>query len=95
MTRGQAIREIKKHCIAIAAIMLKLKKDEYPNEDDVRCSLTVDADGYGTFGITTIFGRHFKSIASMYNLDMFQEPWEGHEGEIEGEFIHKEDGGDE
>lgn len=95
MKRDQAIAEIKKHCIAIAAIIEDLKKDRYPEADDLRCSLTVDSDGYGTFGLTVINGRHFKNIASMYSIDMLREPWKEHDGEIEGEFIHKEDGDNE
>ena len=95
MTKDQAIREIKKHCIAIAAIIEDLKKDGYPEADDIRCSLTVDSDGYGTFGLTVINGRHFKNFASMYSIDMLREPWNEHDGELEGEFIHKEDGGNE
>lgn len=95
MKRDQAIAEIKTHCIAIAAVIDELKKDGYPEAEDFRCSLTVDTDGYGTFGLTVINGRHFKSIASMYSIDMLREPWNEHEGELEGEFIHKEDGSNE
>lgn len=95
MTKDQAISLLKAHCRVIEEIIYELKKEEYPNADDLRCSITVDSDKYGTFGLTVVNGRHFKSIASMYNIDMFHEPWNEHEGEIEGEFIHKEDGGDE
>ena len=78
MTTREAKKELKNHCIAIAAIMAQIKK-QYPKAEKISVSMNATDDGYATFNVVTKTGKVYKDVMDTYNVNVLKEKWLEHE----------------
>ena len=71
-------KEMKQHCIAIAALAAKLKSQN-PKADEVSIFVNTTDGGYATFNVTIVTGKDHHSVANMFNMNVLNDKWTEHE----------------